>query len=493
MLHPMFQNRSSQKARPDIYVGIPVHLQGILLGICLLLLGTKNPLLSIGSVLVFPVLAKLTWRKGEPPVFFFGLAFQWFNMAMVVCRANILLKQVNDIYGSETVRAYWLTLIGILIIAAGIRMTTGKLQAVPGTILSRESDKFSTHKVFLGYLFFIAVIILLDKLTDVFWNLRSFFLALSALKWLLFFILTYIGIKYKKQRFYFYSIFALEFIQGLGSFFSDFKMPFMILFMVLITLGYRLPIRYLLGLLVISLAVLHVGVIWTAVKPGYRDFLNQGTGLQIVQVDFQSRLAKWYKLYTELSGEDYRKSAFTLAARVSVNGSFPIVLKRVPVIIPHANGERMMFALKHVFMPRILFPHKPVVDDSLITMRYTGSAIGKNTSIGVGYLAESYIDFGVPGMYGPLFIFGIILGWMHKIVISTAKDKFIGYIMTVIVFMNLWQYELGWAKMLGDIAMNFLLMGIILKFGGRMVKIFYTRSRKFYPGTHSYPLHYPNQ
>src|SRR5262249_52265001 len=49
-------------------------------------------------------------------------------------------------------------------------------------------------------------------------------------------------------------------------------------------------------------------------------------------------------------------------------------------------------------------------DDSETTKRLTGVSIDENTSIGVGYIAETHLDFGFPLMLVPLFAIGFAMG-----------------------------------------------------------------------------------
>jgi hypothetical protein len=55
------------------------------------------------------------------------------------------------------------------------------------------------------------------------------------------------------------------------------------------------------------------------------------------------------------------------------------------------DEARWLATIKRIIMPRLLFPDKPVADDSETTKRVTGVSINENTSIGVGYIAETHI------------------------------------------------------------------------------------------------------
>ena len=75
--------------------------------------------------------------------------------------------------------------------------------------------------------------------------------------------------------------------------------------------------------------------------------------------------------------------------------------------VPHERGKLWGEALLHVLAPRILVPSKRVIHDSDRTNAYSGVSVARGedgTSISLGYMAESYIDFGPVGMFVPLFL-----------------------------------------------------------------------------------------
>ena len=83
--------------------------------------------------------------------------------------------------------------------------------------------------------------------------------------------------------------------------------------------------------------------------------------------------------------------------RLSYVDFFAVVLETVPSQLPHENGALWLDAITRPFMPRLFFPSKTVIDDSERTNYYTGLGVAgaeEGTSISLGYVAESYIDFG---------------------------------------------------------------------------------------------------
>ncbi len=61
-------------------------------------------------------------------------------------------------------------------------------------------------------------------------------------------------------------------------------------------------------------------------------------------------------------------------------------------------------------VPRFLWPNKPVyAGSSDLVMRYTGQVVSENTSFGVGYVMEFYINFGTACVVTGFLLLGILL------------------------------------------------------------------------------------
>jgi hypothetical protein len=131
-----------------------------------------------------------------------------------------------------------------------------------------------------------------------------------------------------------------------------------------------------------------------------------------------------------------------------------LALERVPKILPHTDGDMMMTALTHVFTPRILVPGKADIEsDSLQVRRYTGLMVAgpdQGTTISFGYEIQGYIDYGVPGLFVPVFLYAVFMGAAYRFFLSAIRHRELGVaVVTVIFWMSLYAYNRSWAKMLG--------------------------------------------
>ena len=83
----------------------------------------------------------------------------------------------------------------------------------------------------------------------------------------------------------------------------------------------------------------------------------------------------------------------------------------------------------HPLMPRLFFPNKPAINDSDRTSAYSGvwvANVDQGTSISIGYMGESYIDFGRWGMFIPVFLWGWLVGGCFDYLRRKAPHPLLG-------------------------------------------------------------------
>ena len=106
---------------------------------------------------------------------------------------------------------------------------------------------------------------------------------------------------------------------------------------------------------------------------------------------------------------------------------FALTMVNVPTSMPYEHGALWAGAIRHIVTPRIFFPNKAVLDDSERASLYTGMAVAgaeQGTSIGIGYMAESYVDFGPIGMFLPILFLGIFYGLMYRYFVIVSRTHF---------------------------------------------------------------------
>ena len=54
---------------------------------------------------------------------------------------------------------------------------------------------------------------------------------------------------------------------------------------------------------------------------------------------------------------------------------FAMALQHVPTVVPHEQGALWWGNLMHILQPRMFFPDKPMIEDSELTIKYTGEMV----------------------------------------------------------------------------------------------------------------------
>jgi hypothetical protein len=464
---------------------LPTPVLLLFLGGALFGMLTSNPLLTMAAILALPIFIALLRRPGEPPVLLFAVAFQWLQVTSKVFHANVLGIRVTELSHSPSVEvAIWLGLGGLIVLAAGMWAAMYRLDRTASGRAALESLKISVEKAFLLYLLLTFAA---SFLRGAAWGTGGFaqvLISLAAIRWVGFFILGYAVLKQKRGYLYLFAAIAIEFIGGLG-FFSGFKTVIFYGLILVGTVYSRLNVRmvtYATGAIV---ALLIFGSAWTVIKPEFRAFLNEGSRTQSVRVSPDEQMAKLVSLVTELTWQDIGEGMEPLFRRVAYVDYFAHTIDYVPEVQPHERGEVWKSAIQHALMPRFIFPDKPrLPSDSEHTMMYTGLRLatgGQGTSISIGYMGDAYIDFGVPGMFGVVFLLGILWGLLYTYFIKKAKVTLLGFAMACSVLLPAYQFEMVSIKLLGGILMSFLVFAALLRFVERPVWAWLRKSQASMP------------
>jgi hypothetical protein len=246
---------------------------------------------------------------------------------------------------------------------------------------------------------------------------------------------------------------AVEVIVGATGFFSAFKEPLLI---GVIALSEQFDMRrtghWVAGGL-LAVAVILGGVLWIGIRGDLRADLRAGveaTTLQRVQrlVDLSAR---WF----DSDRWEQRTTLDVLIERLWDVYYPALALERVPAVVPHQDGRLLNAALQHIFAPRVLFPNKPPLpNESENVRRFSGIRVAgeeSGTTIAFGYTIESYIDFGRPMMYLPIFCYGLAMGVGFGALRRTIKNTELATVaLTTIFLMSLHGYNQAWARMIGN-------------------------------------------
>jgi hypothetical protein len=215
----------------------------------------------------------------------------------------------------------------------------------------------------------------------------------------------------------------------------------------------RRDVRHWLFAAVLATVLAASSLIWISVRGQLRQEIDE-------EVLSASRIERFDRARTlssglfEQSASDYSDATNTLVDRLWAIKYPGMAVDRVPFVVPHTDGQIMRDALVHVVTPRFLYPDKPdLVSDSELVRKYAGVQVAgteSNTSIAFGYLAESYVDYGLPWMFIPVIIFGILMGITYQLWMSIIQHRDLAVALTTVMYwLSLYLFERSWAKTLG--------------------------------------------
>jgi hypothetical protein len=261
---------------------------------------------------------------------------------------------------------------------------------------------------------------------------------------------------------------GFEVVLGITGFFAGFREPLVLAGLGMLEIFDRRNLRHWAAAAVVGVTTLGFGLVWMGIRSDYRrDYVEMDN----FRTDRSARISR----IGDLTSGFFRSDMEGLIATVDnlVDRMWPIyypalAVSRVPGTLPHTDGAILSAALQHITMPRVFFPGKAdLMSDSDMVRRYAGVMVAgaeTGTTIAFGYAAESYIDFGLPWMFLPVFVFGTLMGLAYRLVARTIRHRelLVAY-STVTFWFALYLFERSWVMTLGET------VGLLVYVGGPVV------------------------
>ncbi|WP_187770848.1 hypothetical protein, partial [Cognatilysobacter lacus] len=330
--------------------------------------------------------------------------------------------------------------------------------------------RLSVARLFWASLVAIGVALVLTRVAFALPGLTQPIVALTQLRWVILFMFAYVVLSQHRGYRRLGIVVTVEIAIGFLGFFSGFRTVLIVMLLAALTApealrGIRLRTAALLGVAILTLAVA-----WTGIKSDYRQFLNQGTGQQVVLVPVADRVAKLVELTGDLDAERLNASVQKLMERLTYVYYFGRTLQVVPAYLPYEHGALWGEAIENAVLPRLINPDKRVIDDSERTSLYSGTRVAgasEGTSISLGYIAESYIDFGPVLMMLPLALWGVFVGRVYAILLRATRYPLLGYGSgAVVVGLGASVLESSNLKMVAGVVLGFLALLVVQKVAG---------------------------
>lgn len=420
-------------------------------------------------LLALPAIIFLAGGQRTAPVLVFWLSMSWLQIVTIVLIADIdgvalselPTRSVNTMDSLHLPTAVFYSLSALLVAAIGIRCGDflGSRIFIPSKNNVAERP-FNLKNLLIGYAASAFIGALGSRIAIAAPQIAQLLIALTLIKFAFIYLIAAIVIETRRGLWWLICIILFEIVSGTFSYFSQFKEVIYVFAIAVYASRRALSPRMWMFTAATVVGVLWMALVWTTIKGEFRREI-------ITTKDFSEQADYLADKYTSLN-LDLKTSAEALLSRIQYVSLFSRVI---------ALGEQGFLsetdyyrgAIIHILTPRFLFPDKPVLNDSQKTHDLIGLRIAKNTSIGVGYIAEAYADFGFPGLLAPVLLIGIMLSGATRYFMTRNAPLTVREAVSVATLFLSFEFEANIDKNLGGFITQFLVMAILLKFGYPMI------------------------
>ena len=382
----------------------------------------KNPTLTTLAYLTLPIAFYLLWAPSEPPALLFAAFYHWAQVITPLLSANSAGLEINLVDGiPEMEYAELLCIIGVVIFSLGLYLGRGKISQSHYEMAYNSIKLIDSNKFLKLYIYSFLVKVLIFAVMWIIPGITQIILPIATLHdavLILLLLLASHEIRFKKMA-YFTS--GFEVLYGFLGFFSNFKEVFFYWIIALASNEKNLKKKFSIKFILMLGAIFLFGIIWQTIKSDYRAYISGYLPTQVITVSIEDRIVYLYGAIKDLNISNIVSPGVdSLSSRLGATEFVAHTINMVPAKIPYENGALLYGAISRMFKPRIFFPEKDIVDDSELTRKYAGLEVAgaeEGSSIGIGYFAESYVDFGPVFMFIPILLIGVMWGRSYRLLV----------------------------------------------------------------------------
>ncbi len=99
-----------------------------------------------------------------------------------------------------------------------------------------------------------------------------------------------------------------------------------------------------------------------------------------------------------------------------------MAIRYVPVFEPYAKGETIFLATFASFVPRAVWPDKPILNGHENMRRFTGFTPFETTAMDIGQLGDAYVNFGSYGGAVFMFFYGLFYAFVLAMLFKLSES-----------------------------------------------------------------------
>ena len=438
---------------------------------------SANPLMTLASLGTLGFIWIGAFRSPVRTIMAAFVSVQWLQVSIIVWlaefyRIDLSLPQSTAIcttchplsqvvVTSSTEETIIFALAGIASLVIGTRVLGPRISSFSPNIAG-----FRLPRVFLCYLALLAIARISGPFVG--GGFAQALIALGALRFAFVVLLINEWITKRRGLLLLIGVFLIEIIIGFAGYFAGFKDIFVVAGTASLIVAKLYWKRVRLMLVVAGPILLVLASVWTVIKPKYREFLRQGSRDQIVATDINRSLDAVQNMSGNISADDFFGGMMGALLRVSYVEIPSYAMGHVPNIIPYQYGALWGEAIREVVQPRLLFPDKPSrPSDSVRTNRFTGQRFEtRGTSVSMGYVIESYIDFGTVGALVLLFSLGMLYALIARHILYLGGRNNLTFCIAVLIvlFLPTEIFEISNVKLFPGMLLNWIVCSIVVWF-----------------------------
>lgn len=388
-----------------------------------------------------------------PPVFALAMTMQWVSVCI-----GFFYNLLTDRPLEATIHTdyRYMVLLGLGCVGAttvGLALGRHLVDRTKPPKSVRPDHALTFKSVMLVYVVFTALLSVV-RVTDFdFGGLAMAAVALSYLRFGLVYLI-FRRLVGRGEWHYLAALLLVEVVLGISGFYAGFKEPLIMAALAFLEFFDRRNVRHWFSIAALGAIMATLGIFWIGIRADYRTRFVEDERFQNSRSTRIDALRDSINGWMSRSSNELWRNVDNFVDRMWTVYYPALAVDRVPSVLPHTHGALMAETLRFVFEPRILFPNKPeIISDSAMVRKYSGLMVAgeeRNTDIAFGYAAESYVDYGVPGMFVPSFIWGLFIGVAIELIYREYhfRDMAVS-VATVIAWISLYLFERSWAKTIG--------------------------------------------
>jgi len=209
-------------------------------------------------------------------------------------------------------------------------------------------------------------------------------------------------------------------------------------------------------------------IVLQSIKSDYRDVAWRGQGGE------QGNTEAFFTLFIDrlASPEQFfdMRLMFPTVNRFNQGMIVGKVMVHVPRVAPFADGETIFSSLAASFVPRILWPNKPVSGGHFNMERFTGFII-EGYSMNISPMGEAYGNFGVQGGIFFMFFYGLFFSGMIFLLLKVIRKRPTLILWFPVLFLNSIQIETDILMCVNSLLKNLIFIGFCYWAADRFLRL----------------------